>query len=107
MGDSYKPVKTIRALAQRERKNGDTARVGLGVGTWGEDGVLRHPGGVSTLAACSAFVFSDTFLQVHRPFVRLGSDPDVVYSVYGSHGQKAKAAVSRYRIFERPPAMSC
>jgi hypothetical protein len=48
-----KPVEAIQALAQRKRENGDTARVRFRIGTWGEDGVLRHLCEVSTLSVRS------------------------------------------------------
>jgi hypothetical protein len=49
-----KTVEAIQALAQRKRGNGDFARVRFGVGTRGEDGVIRHPSGIPTLSARSA-----------------------------------------------------
>jgi hypothetical protein len=81
-----KPGKAIQALAQMKRENRDTARVRFRVGTRGEDGALRHPSGVSALSARSAderlvlVQVRQVFLQVHGPSVRLGLEPDVVYS---------------------------
>jgi hypothetical protein len=44
-------------------------------------------------------------LQVHCPTVRLESEPDVVYSTYGTHGPKAKATVSSSHVPGRFPDM--
>jgi hypothetical protein len=38
------------------------------------------------------------FLQVHRPSVRVGSEPDVTYLTNGIHGSKANATVSSSRV---------
>jgi hypothetical protein len=46
------------------------------------------------------------FLQVHRPSVRMGPEPDVVYSTYGTHGPKFKATLSSSRVLGRHPDMS-
>jgi hypothetical protein len=108
-----KPVEAIQALCQRKRENGDIVRVRLGVGTRGEDGVVRHPSRIPTLSARSAderlviFQVSPAFLQVHRPSVRVKSEPDVLYSTYGTHGPKAKATVLSSRVLGRLPNMSC
>jgi hypothetical protein len=37
----------------------------------------------------------------------MGSEPDVVYSTYGTPGPKAKATVSSSRVLGRPPDMPC
>jgi hypothetical protein len=106
-----KPVEAIQALAQRKHKNGDIAQVRFGVGTRGEDGVIRHPSGIPTLPARSAdkrLVFAQvrrTFIQVHRPSIRVRSEPDVVYSTYGTHGPKDKATLSSSRVLGRLPDM--
>jgi hypothetical protein len=106
-----KPVEAIQALAERKRENRDIARIRFGVGTRGDNGVIRHPSGIPTLSARSAderLVFVQVrraFLQVHRPFVRVGSEPDVAYSTYGTHGPKAKATVSSSRALGRLPDM--
>jgi hypothetical protein len=42
---------------------------------------------------------------VHLTSVWIGSEPDVVYSTNGTHGQKTKAAVSSSRVFGRLPDM--
>jgi hypothetical protein len=95
-----KPVDEIQALAQRKRENGDIFLVRFGVGTRGEDGVIRHSSGIPTLSARSAderlvlVQVRRAFLQVHRPSVRVRSEPDVVYSTYYTHGPKAKTTVS-------------
>jgi hypothetical protein len=107
-----KPVEAIQALAPRKHENGDTARVRFGIGTRGEDGVIRHPSGISTISARSAderLVLAKvrrSFLQVNRPSVRVGSEPDVVHSTNGTHSPKAKAAVSSSRVLRRLPDMS-
>jgi hypothetical protein len=106
-----KAVEAIQALAQRKRENGDTARLRFRVKTRREDGVIRHPSGIPTLSARSVderlvlVQVRRAFLQEHRPSVRLGSEPDVVYSTNGTHGPKAKAKVSSYRVLGRLPNM--
>jgi hypothetical protein len=45
------------------------------------------------------------FLQVHRLSVRVGSEPNVVYSTNGTHSSKAKATVSSSRVLGRLPDM--
>jgi hypothetical protein len=46
------------------------------------------------------------FLQVHRPSVRVRSEPDVLHSTNGTPGPKAKATVSSSRVLGRLPDMS-
>jgi hypothetical protein len=107
-----KPVEAIQALAQRKRENEDTARVRFRVGTREEGGVIRHPKGIPILSARSAgeililVQVRRAILQVHRPSVRVGSEPDVVYSTYVAHGPKAKATVSSTRVLGGLPYMS-
>jgi hypothetical protein len=107
-----KPVEAIQPLAQRKRENGDTARARFGIGTRGKDGVIRHPSGVLKLSARSAderlvlVQVRRAFLQVHRPSVRVGSEPYVVYSTNVTHGPKAKGTVSSSRVLGRLPDMS-
>jgi hypothetical protein len=102
---------TIQALAERKRENGDTARVRFRVGTRGDDGVIRHPSRIPTFSACSAderlvlVQVRQALLQVHRPSIWVGSEPDVVYSTNGTHGSKAKATVSSSRVLGRLPDM--
>jgi hypothetical protein len=106
-----KPVEAIHALAERKRENEDTARVRFRVGTRGEDGVIRHPSGIPTFSARSAdeglvlVQVRRAFLQVHRPSIRVESEPDVVYSTNGTHGSKSKATVSSSRALGRLPGM--
>jgi hypothetical protein len=102
-----KPIEAIEALAQRKRENGDTARVRFRARTWGEGGVIRYPSGIPTLLARfvdERLVFVQirrAYLQVHRPSVRMGPEPDVVYSTNGTHSQKDKATVSSSRVLGR------
>jgi hypothetical protein len=106
-----KLIEEIQALAQRKRKNGDTARVRFRVIARGEDGVIQNPSRVPTLLARSAderLVLVQeqwAFLQVHRPSVRMGPEPDVVYSTNGTHCQKDKATASRSRVLGRLPGI--
>jgi hypothetical protein len=102
----------MQALAQRKRENGEIDRIRFGVGTRGEGDVIRHPSGIPTLSARSAderLVLVQVrwaFLQVHRPSVRLRSEPDVVYSTNGTLGPKAKTTISSSRVLGRLPDMS-
>jgi hypothetical protein len=106
-----KPVEAIQALAQRKRDNVDTARVRFRVGTRGEDGVIRHPSRIPTFSARSAnerlvlVQVRRAFIQVHLPSVRVGSEPDVVYSTNDTHGPKSKATVSSSCVLGRLPDM--
>jgi hypothetical protein len=69
--------------------------------TRGEDVVIRHSSGIPTLSARSAderlvlVQVRQAFLQVHRPSVRMGPEPDVVYLSIGIHGQKRNV---QYRV---------
>jgi hypothetical protein len=104
-------IDTIQALAAKKRDNGDTARVRFRVRTRGEDGVIRHLSGKPTLSACSEddrLVLVQerrAFMQVHRPSVRMGPEPDVVYSTNETPCQKAKATVSSSCVPGRLPDM--
>jgi hypothetical protein len=94
-------------LARRKRESKEAARLRFRVRKQGEDGVFRLPSGTPTLSDRSAdeglvlVQVQRAFLQVYRPFVRLGSEPDAIYSTNDTYGQKAKAAVSISRLFGR------
>jgi hypothetical protein len=89
-----KPVKAIKELAQSKRENRDTTRVRFRIRTRRDDGAIRHPSGKPTLSASSAdeilvlVQVRRAILQVNRPSVRMGPEPDVVCSTNGTHGQK-------------------
>jgi hypothetical protein len=82
----------VNISKQSKRENGDTFRVRFRVRTREEDGVIRHPSGIPSLLARSAderlvlVQMRRAFLQVHRPSVRMGPEPDVIYSTIGLPG---------------------